>query len=169
MAIGVGCVKSGAIALFERMMSDLRKEEPRDFSGYPMQGIIDARYNLEENIAGDREDTLFARDSVGGNYFVKDSVDDNYKFNLNAKDERGNTMLILASGSGHLEAVRMLIDGGADVNAMNSDRDTALIAAASWGHLKVTRVLINAGADANVRNVRGETAVTMALMFDPYM
>lgn len=63
----------------------------------------------------------------------------------------------------------MLIDAGADVNAMNSDRDTALIAAASWGYLSVIRVLINAGADANVRNVRGETAVTMALSMGHYM
>lgn len=97
-----------------------------------------------------------------GNYFVK-VFRGKYKFNLNAKDAAGNTMLITASLRGHLDVVRVLINAEADLNIMNIDHNTALIAAASEGYSEVVRVLINAGADANVRNVYGETAVTVVM------
>ena len=61
----------------------------------------------------------------------------------------GWTALHLAAFFGQLEAARMLIDAGADVNAVsrNSLRNTPLHAAAAGRHADVARLLVERGAD----------------------
>jgi len=55
---------------------------------------------------------------------------------VNAKDNYGYTVLILAARNGHTEIVELLIERGADIEAMNNDGNTALIQAARYGILK---------------------------------
>ena len=64
-------------------------------------------------------------------------------------DQEGNSLLMLASRSGHVPVVSYLISRKAAVNARNRFGDTALMAAALKGHLEVARVLIANGADLN--------------------
>ncbi len=45
---------------------------------------------------------------------------------IHVRDENGWTALMKATVSGHLDAVRFLVDRGADVNARNESGDTAL-------------------------------------------
>lgn len=46
--------------------------------------------------------------------------------NPNSRDEQGNTLLMLAAGSGDLPLVKMLLERGADINARNREGTTAL-------------------------------------------
>jgi ankyrin repeat protein len=62
-----------------------------------------------------------------------------------------------AAYAGHLEATRLLIETGADVNARRTNGATALVSAITGGgHLEVIKVLVENGADVNasVKGVR---------------
>ena len=73
-----------------------------------------------------------------------------------------NEALIITAGRGKTEAMKALIDAGANVNAKNNIGSTALMWAADYGHAEAIKVLLNAGADVNIRNNRGKRAVDFA-------
>jgi peptidoglycan/LPS O-acetylase OafA/YrhL len=70
--------------------------------------------------------------------------------------ERGGTPLLWAAVTGRAEAIELLIQRGADVNAVDRDGGTALHAAAFLGHEKAVDVLVGNGANVNAANKRGE-------------
>ena len=51
---------------------------------------------------------------------------------------------------------KLLIEGGADVNAKDKDDSTSLHWAAAWGHTGIVALLIAHGADVNAKNKGGE-------------
>ena len=51
--------------------------------------------------------------------------------------DSGTSPLMLASQSGHVEIVRLLLEAGSDRNLANSDGYTALMAACGNGHVEV--------------------------------
>ncbi|MDD5007115.1 MAG: ankyrin repeat domain-containing protein [Syntrophorhabdaceae bacterium] len=59
-------------------------------------------------------------------------------------------------------AVRTLIEKGANVNAKDSDGYTALLWAAYYGNTDVVRALIEKGADVNAQNKRKQTPLHLA-------
>jgi ankyrin repeat protein len=71
--------------------------------------------------------------------------------------------LVAAAVRGDSEAVRMLIDAKADVNAQNSNGNIALIIASTWGYHEIFRMLLDKGANVNAQDLRGQTAL-MALL-----
>jgi predicted LPLAT superfamily acyltransferase len=81
---------------------------------------------------------------------------------IDAKNEYGNTALMVAVIGGHLEIVKDLIAGGADVNARNRAESTALMLAAKKGHFEIVKALLAAGADVNARTAGGVTALFVA-------
>jgi ankyrin repeat protein len=70
--------------------------------------------------------------------------------------------LFLAAGEGRLNAVRYLLDEGAEVNAHSQNGNTALTEAAFYGHLPVVKELLVRGADVNATGAGG-TALDIAL------
>ena len=72
------------------------------------------------------------------------------KENVNARDEAGNTLLIIASNMGNLSIVELLIENKADVNAMNPVGLTALNKATFYNNNKIAKYLISKGADINL-------------------
>jgi ankyrin repeat protein len=62
-----------------------------------------------------------------------------------------------------LEAVKTVVDLGADVNATNQAGDTALHSAAAWGHEMVVQFLADHGAQLNAKNKAGLTPLTALL------
>jgi len=77
---------------------------------------------------------------------------------VNALDGKlGLTPLSWAAISGRAEAVELLIQRGANVNAVNRDGGTALHGAAFLGHVKAVDLLVQNGAKINTANERGET------------
>jgi hypothetical protein len=66
--------------------------------------------------------------------------------------------LVKAAFENNLEAVRMLLSQGAEVNVIDKDVDTSPLAeAVSQGNLEMVRALLAAGADVNKKNRSGHT------------
>ena len=72
------------------------------------------------------------------------------------------TPLFHASAKGFAEAVRVLVEAGADVNATKYVGRRPLHPAAEGGRTEVTRILLGAGADPNARERAGVTALQLA-------
>jgi ankyrin repeat protein len=82
----------------------------------------------------------------------------------NTRDSRNIPLLMYAAEVGSPEAVRMLIDAGAQVNDKNSFDATALMWAA--GDPVKARMLIEHGADVNARSKQGRTPLIIAASHD---
>ena len=64
----------------------------------------------------------------------------------NSKAERA---IVAAAGSGDVEQVRILLDNGANVDAVALDDWTPLTRAADKGHMKMIELLLSRGASIN--------------------
>ncbi|MEO8256653.1 MAG: ankyrin repeat domain-containing protein [Acidobacteriota bacterium] len=92
----------------------------------------------------------------------------------------GTTALMIAAGAGQggggddeevveggnagaaIEAIKLCLDRGADINAANASRDTALHAAAGKGADAVIRFLVEHGASLAAENNQGQTPLDLA-------
>jgi ankyrin repeat protein len=83
---------------------------------------------------------------------------------INAKDDRGITPLMYTAWVGSADAMKLLLDRGADPNVINSSGSTALMLSVT--ELTKVRLLVNAGANVNVVSTRGRTALFLAAMAD---
>lgn len=79
---------------------------------------------------------------------------------LAVRDADGSTLLHCAAWKGHLEAVTLLLDAGADPNAQNENGHwggTPLHAAAHANQRAVAALLLERGADARAVSGNGRT------------
>ena len=68
----------------------------------------------------------------------------------------GMTALLFAARDGHLDAVRALVDVGADVDQVSGgDGSSPLVIAIANGHYTVAQFLLDRGADPNLVNIDG--------------
>src|ERR1035437_10273980 len=79
---------------------------------------------------------------------------------VNTRDQRGSTLLMHAAAFGSPEAVKLLLESGADVNAKNDLEATALILGA--GYPEKVRMLVEKGADVNAHSKLGRTPLMIA-------
>jgi ankyrin repeat protein len=78
---------------------------------------------------------------------------------VNSRDRRESTLLMHAAAFGSPEAVKLLLDSGADVNARNSLGATALL----WGadNPPIAKLLVDKGADVNAASTKGKRTPLM--------
>jgi uncharacterized protein len=81
----------------------------------------------------------------------------------NLTNDKGDTLLILASYRGHAGTVRVLVEHGADVLRANDRGQTALAAAVFRQSEPAVRILLDAGADPAGGN---PSATATARFFD---
>ncbi len=81
-------------------------------------------------------------------------------------NNRGDTLLILASYHGHDDAVKAILDQPkAPLDARNKMGFTALTGAAYKGYLGIVKQLVAKKADLNASNARKQTPLMFAAMF----
>jgi ankyrin repeat protein len=71
-------------------------------------------------------------------------------------------LLYGAASYGHSEAVKALLDAGADAEAKDANGYFALFIAAQKGHSDVVKIMLDAGADVEVKDSEGHTALYFA-------
>ncbi|MGB7326135.1 MAG: ankyrin repeat domain-containing protein [Rubripirellula sp.] len=83
---------------------------------------------------------------------------------IDARDFEGKTPLMHAASGPFPDAVTMLIDAGANVNATETTEGfTALMTAAAVGEVEVVKILLDRGADPNVVDEDNDTAKNHAI------
>jgi ankyrin repeat protein len=83
---------------------------------------------------------------------------------LEAKTAKGWAALMFAARKGHLEHVRLLLQHGADVNAVNCNGCNALMTAVHTADTAVAQLLLDHGADANATDLEGHNALFKATL-----
>lgn len=84
----------------------------------------------------------------------------------NLRNERGDSLLMLACYHGHVDAARVLLEHGADPELMNDAGQAPLHGAAFKGDLAVAALLLDHGARADHAGPNGKTALMFAAMFN---
>lgn len=80
-------------------------------------------------------------------------------------DHEGCTPLVAAARDGRLEAVQILVDNGADLEARDPEyRRTPLAWAAFHGHHEIVAYLLEQGANPHVKDAYGHTPRKTATM-----
>ncbi|XP_071079655.1 protein phosphatase 1 regulatory subunit 27-like [Haliotis cracherodii] len=78
------------------------------------------------------------------------------KVNINEINDVGLTPLHQAVLDGNCDAVRLLVNHGADVNMLDGDHWTPLHAACAEGHADIVRFLLKKGANRHILTAEGE-------------
>jgi ankyrin repeat protein len=84
----------------------------------------------------------------------------------NLRNHKGDSLLMLASYHGHLDAARALLEHGADPELRNDHGQTPIAGAAYKGDLPMVRLLLEHGTDVEGAAPDGKTALMMAAMFN---
>lgn len=82
--------------------------------------------------------------------------------NVNERNSRGDSPLIIAASRERADLVRSLLKSGADPNARDVHGFTVLMRASESGSVDVTNALLDAGADPTVKLADGTTALQVA-------
>lgn len=108
------------------------------------------------------EDPIFAFARSGNIEGVKKTVN---VLNLDAKDKKGYSPLMLAACHGHFELVKLLISLSADIHSRDKNGNSILMAATFHGHLPIVECLLEHGADPEAANFKKQTALAFARTF----
>jgi ankyrin repeat protein len=82
---------------------------------------------------------------------------------VDARDAKGNTLLMLAGYHGRAEVVQLLLQSGAKVDLRNDKGQTPLGGVAFKGYVEIATLLLDAGADA-VADQGGSTPADFATL-----
>ncbi len=82
---------------------------------------------------------------------------------INTPNNSGYTPLLIAGYRNQLDAVKVLLELGANVNALSED-GTVLTAACYKSNVELVKILLKQHADINVKNNAGTTPLMFAIM-----
>ncbi len=85
--------------------------------------------------------------------------------NPNAADPKGRTALILASQSGFVAGVTVLLENKANVRLTDQLGNTALMWASAGGFTEIVEALLAASSSVDAKNKEGQTALMLAAKY----
>jgi len=80
---------------------------------------------------------------------------------LNAKDEDGNTPLMIATATGQEDVVETLLQMGADVNVQNKNGETAIMLAVAEKQTDIIRMILQKDPDMSLQSSKGLTVMEL--------
>ena len=86
-------------------------------------------------------------------------------FDVNSKDEGGQTALFWAARKGKEAVIQLLIKQGAEVDLKDNEGRTPLSWAAQMGHKATVQLLIEQGAEVDSKDNEGQTPLSWAVGF----
>lgn len=84
---------------------------------------------------------------------------------VDAKDDDGQTPLIVAAATNQEALLNLLLDLGADINLSNNAGEVPLMQAIANAHPNITRMLLDRGADYEIKNNEHEDSLAMAYKY----
>ena len=81
---------------------------------------------------------------------------------VNFRNEKGDSLIMLATYHGHLGTSRILLEAGADPNVANDQGQTPLAGVAYKGYLEIAELLLQHGANVEGASPDGKTPLMMA-------
>ena len=82
------------------------------------------------------------------------------------RNDKGDSLLMLASYHGHFDVAKLLLEHGADTETCNDNGQTPIAGAAYKGDLPMVRLLLEHGAHVEGMAPDGKTALMFAAMFN---
>jgi len=82
--------------------------------------------------------------------------------NVNKKNHRGNTSLIIAVHFNYLEIVRLLLEKGANINCQGQNKCSPLLIVAQNNNMEILKLLLEKDIDVNIRDRYGRAVLTIA-------
>jgi ankyrin repeat protein len=110
-------------------------------------------------------ENIFQIARSGDAYRLKDFLNSNLKTDINQKNHRGYSPLMISVYNSNHEVSRMLLEEGADPNSSDFSGNTVLMGAAFKGDVELVILLVNRGAKLDRRNNNGITAEQWARGF----
>jgi len=84
----------------------------------------------------------------------------------NLRNDKGDSLLMLAAYNGQPETVRVILEAGGDPELANDRGQTPLAGAAFKGEIEIARMLLDHGAQVDGTGEGSRTALMTAAMFD---
>ena len=148
---GITALMTAAVGGHADVVS-LLLENGADMLAVDTEGLT-SLHNAAENgtVAALKAQVEFRTDDVGGDNF------------LDTMSTQGFTPIIIAAAHGHTDAIKYLIEAGADANKVNENGVTSLMYAAASGHIDTMETLLEDGkVDLNGVHSNGGTALIEA-------
>ncbi|KAF4959483.1 hypothetical protein FGADI_1704 [Fusarium gaditjirri] len=82
--------------------------------------------------------------------------------NIDYQDDFGHKPLILAAREGHVDTARLLIENGANREAVDHSHYTPLMAASDQGRTSMVTLLLQYNADVSASDLEGNTSMALA-------
>lgn len=89
----------------------------------------------------------------------------NVNYDLNKQDAKGYTAIILSAYNGHYDAVKLLVDAGANPCLKDKRGNTALMGAIFKGEIRISKLLMSTSCDVNDTNNLEQTPAMYAALF----
>ena len=107
------------------------------------------------------DDQLFAASELGDKNEIELVLSEGA--DIESRDSKGRTALIIASGNGHTTVTDLLLERGANIDSQDDEGYSALMSACKNKRVQSASILLDKDADTFLKNSDGKTAFHLAM------